>query len=178
MDYAKRVAQSRQPMKSQIPTWVWYFTGLVSGLFLAFIIYLARFAPEPMSTELVTEQPTPNVTAPEVSRKDPPFQFYEIFPKNEVQIVEESEQIKSTEAARYVLQTGSFSSVEDADRMRATLILMGLDVSIKEIVVRGALRYRVLVGPLQTDRELNQIQGKLADAEIESLALKLTGDKP
>jgi len=178
MDYAKKVAQSRQPVKSQIPPWVWFFTGLVSGLFLAFIIYLAKFAPGTLPAELLEEEPTANIATPEVIKKEPPFQFYEIFPKNEVPVVEESEQIKSAEPSRYVLQTGSFSTVEDADRMRASLILLGLDVHIKEIMVRGKLRHRVLVGPLENDRELNQTQGRLAEANIESIALRLTSDAP
>lgn len=178
MDYANRVAQKRQPMKSQIPTWVWFLTGLVSGLFLAFLIYLAKFAPESLPAQLAREEPTPNITPADVIKQRPPFQFYEIFPKNEVQIVEESEESKSRQSTRYVLQTGSFSTVEDADRMRANLILLGLEVSIKEIMVRGQLRYRVLVGPLRSDRELNQIQGKLAEADIESIALRLASDDP
>lgn len=178
MDYAKRVAQKRQPMKSQIPTWVWFFTGLVSGLFLAFLIYLAKFAPESLPAQLAREEPTANITPADVIKKKPPFQFYEIFPKNEVLIVEESEGPKSRQSTRYVLQTGSFSTVEDADRMRANLILLGLEVSIKKIMVRGELRYRVLVGPLQSDRELNQIKGKLSEAEIESIALRLPRNDP
>jgi|TARA_Y100000310_G_C20686627_1_gene819414 cell division protein FtsN len=165
-------------MKSQIPTWVWFLTGMVSGLFLAFLIYLAEFAPQTLPEQLAGEEPTPNVTAPEVTKKKTPFQFYEIFPKNEVPVVEEPEEVKNAEPTRYVLQTGSFSNVEDADRMRATLILLGLEVYTKEIVVRGELRHRVLVGPLLTDRELNQVQGKLAEAEIESIALRLSSDDP
>ena len=162
-------------MKSQIPTWVWFFTGLVTGFFLAFLIYLSKFAPVPAEFE---EKPIPSVTAPEVTRKKPPFQFYEIFPKNEVPIVEQSEQVEDSTPTRYVLQTGSFSSAEDADRMRATLILMGLETYIQEITVRGELRHRVLIGPLESDRQLNQIQGKLTEADIESIALRLSRDAP
>ncbi|HJN52528.1 MAG: SPOR domain-containing protein [Pseudomonadales bacterium] len=164
-------------MKSQIPTWVWFLTGLVSGLFLAFLIYLSEFAPQTVPEQLAGDEPTPNTTL-EVTKKKPPFQFYEIFPKNEVPIVKDPDEVKSSHATPYVLQTGSFSSVEDADRMRATLILLGLEVYTKEVMVRGELRYRVLVGPLLTDRELNQVQGKLAEAEIESIVLRLTGDGP
>src|SRR5690625_1944758 len=46
-DFAKKrrpAARRRQP-KSQVPGWVWLFTGAVLGAFVSFLIYLADVPP-------------------------------------------------------------------------------------------------------------------------------------
>ena len=84
------------------------------------------------------------------------WDFYEIFPKSEVPIVEEygqdGEKVRTAEVQTYILQVGSFRSSADADKMRAELILLGLDVFIKVIEKDGQTWHRVLVGPINGTR--------------------------
>ena len=106
------------------------------------------------------------------------FDFYDLFPRSEVAIVEEY----NTEGLRaesdgpyaYLLQAGSFPHADDADQLRAQLLLLGMEVFVKEIKIEGDKWYRVMVGPLATDLELNRTQDKLAEAEIESIPLKVS----
>ena len=57
--------------------------------------------------------------------------------------------------------------------MRGELILLGLDVVITTVKVSGHDHYRVIVGPFDTELGRNRAQDKLAQAQIESLALKI-----
>ena len=62
---------------------------------------------------------------------------------------------------------------DDADKMRAELILLGLDVSIKTVKVSGQEHHRVIVGPFITELDRKHAQDKLAQAQIASLLLKI-----
>ena len=104
------------------------------------------------------------------------FDFYEIFPKSVVPVVEEYDETGEkveAEPVRWILQTGSFSSPDDADELRASLILMGLDASITKVEVDGKDWHRVMAGPFDTELARNRAQDKLAQAQIKAIPIKL-----
>jgi len=175
MDYAKRAKQP-PPIKSAIPGWVWFFTGLVSGLFVSFLIYLGEYLPE-IDPVLVEDKPTARIIRPDELAKELKLDFYEIFPNSEVPVVEEyvseDEKIRLDDDAVYILQVGSFRNPEDADGLRAQMILLGLEAYTRPGEVKGEFWHRVLVGPLDSDTKLNRAQDTLAEAGIEAIPLKL-----
>jgi len=62
----------------------------------------------------------------------------------------------------YLVQTGSFRKHEQADRMKASLALLGVESSIRTVVVNGnQTYYRVQIGPLRDLQELANVQTKL-----------------
>ena len=104
------------------------------------------------------------------------WDFYEIFPKSVVPVVEEYTKTGTkviVDNSRWVLQAGSFKDAIDADERRASLILMGLDVSIQEVKVDGANRHRSIVGPFDSVLERSRAQNKLAQAQISSIPMKI-----
>ena len=104
------------------------------------------------------------------------WDFYEIFPKTEVPVVEEYTESGDkivVENFRWILQAGSFQDPNDADEQRASLILLGLDVQTQSVKVSGDKWYRVIVGPFDSELERNRAQDKLAQAEIPSMAAKI-----
>jgi cell division protein FtsN len=175
MDYAKRGSQPAQS-NPRIPGWVWFFTGLVSGCFLSFLVYLGDYLPLDQG-EIAEQRPTPRIVRPDEIVKELHLDFYEIFPNSEVPVVEEyiseDEKITLEKDSVYILQVGSFRQAEDADSLRARLILLGLDAYIKPGEVRGEFWHRVLVGPLTSNLTLNRTQDKLAEEGIEAIPLKL-----
>lgn len=175
MDYAKRANQPLS-VKSAIPGWVWFFTGLVTGLFVAFLIYLGEYLPE-VDEVVVVEKPKARIIRPGELAKELKLDFYEIFPNSEVPVVEEyiseDEKIRLEDDAVYILQVGSFRNAEDADGLRAQMILLGLDAYTRPGEVKGEFWHRVLVGPFDSDIKLNRAQDKLAEARIEAIPLKL-----
>ena len=148
-------------------------TGFTFGAFLTFLAMLWYFIPagiEP-GQALVKPVPEPNQAVEEMQ-----WDFYEIFPKSVVPVVEEyneaGEKVVLDNHA-WVLQAGSFQNADDADQLRAELILMGLDAVTMEIEVKGVDWHRVIVGPFDEELERNRAQDTLAQSQIESIALKI-----
>lgn len=173
-DFAKRLS-SVNPQTSSVPGWVWFLTGLVAGIFVSFLAYLWKFVPSDPQTTDIIELPK---AEPDQIVEEMQFDFYDLFPKSEVPIVEEYNleglRVESEGPFAYLLQAGSFRDPNEADRLRAELILLGMEVFVKEIKVDGNRWHRVMVGPLDTDLALNRAQDKLAEAAIESIPLKVS----
>ncbi len=168
-DFAKRRSRT-VPVQKGTPGWVWFSTGFFAGIFTAFLVYLWLAVPTDPETADITGIPRaePNQVIEEMR-----FDFYDLFPNSEVPIVDDYDTV-TTDNAAYLLQAGSFQRQNDADELRAQLILLGLDVFIREIDLNGETWYRVMVGPLETDLALNRAQDTLAEASIESIPLKVT----
>jgi len=175
-DFAKKHSTVSAPA-TELPRWSWLIVGFLFGLFAAFLIYLWKFVPADTASNIAT--PTADVIKnnqkPELNTPD--FDFYEIFPRTEVPVVEEytpsGKKVIVEDNYSYVLQTGSFQSLDDADRRRAELILLGLQVSIKKVEQDGTVWHRVMVGPVDSKLELDRTRNRLAEANIESISMRL-----
>jgi cell division protein FtsN len=66
----------------------------------------------------------------------------------------------------YLLQVGAFRVLEDAESLRARVILMGLPVQIQRAEVNGVLVNRVRVGPFERLDDMNKARARLADEKI------------
>jgi cell division protein FtsN len=189
----RKKPKSKKPTR-QTPGWVWMFFGLSLGLVVAAAIYVSdRRAPVPASTTATRQRapqpapPEPVVeTAPDpapISEETEPgtrFDFYDMLPQFEVVIPEiETNPTRSTRATAveepgsYVLQTGSFRELADADRMQANLALLGIESRIQRVAIDDDIYHRVRVGPTENLADLNQIRRRLWDAEIEFLTIQM-----
>jgi len=64
---------------------------------------------------------------------------------------------------RFWLQAGSFSSVPDAENLRARLALSGWEATVPEGGLPGkSVRYRVRLGPYDNPDELGRMKSELA----------------
>ena len=164
---------------STLPAWVWLFTGVVTGLFLAFLYYLAGIKPTDRQMKDI-EVSAPGF--PKSGKDSPKFDFYTLLPDREV-VAPTPETPKARNSAptptptaneQYVIQTGSFRSAQEADHRRAELILMGLDVKIQKVELGpGEAWHRVQVGPFQSSTELEAAKTTLAENNIEHIVLRL-----
>ncbi|MFT4631075.1 MAG: cell division protein FtsN [Candidatus Pseudothioglobus sp.] len=175
-DFAKR-HQNKAPEKSPAPSWLLFATGLITGLFSAFILFVWLYAPGDEEVALLIETPTSNTSEPTPKAAVTDWTFYEIFPKFEVPIVEEygpdGEKQISKDTRAYVLQAGSFRKANDADKLRAELILLGMDVYLQVIEKDGQTWHRVMVGPIDSELELTRKRNLLAEASIETISLRI-----
>ncbi|RLT93056.1 SPOR domain-containing protein [Ketobacter sp.] len=162
---------------STLPAWVWLFTGVVTGLFLAFLYYLAGIKPTDRQMKEI-EVSAPGF--PKSGKESPKFDFYTLLPDREV-VAPAPEEPEPGKAAptpspqdRFLIQTGSFRSAQEADHRRAELILMGLDVKIQKVELGpGEAWHRVQVGPFETPSELEAAKTTLAENHIEHIVLRL-----
>ena len=129
----------------------------------------------------------------------PRFDFYTILPEMEVvvpdpepelkpqsqPVVQEAEEstlqsitqpvatASATPVDAYMLQMGSFRKYSDADRLKASLALVGIQAEIQKVTVNGGeVFHRVRSGPYSRER-VNSLRGKLKDNNISSLVIKL-----
>lgn len=71
-----------------------------------------------------------------------------------------------TDNKTYFLQVGAFSVLEDAESVRAQMILLGLPVLIQRAEVNGLQVNRVRVGPYERLDDMNKARARLAQEKI------------
>lgn len=171
------------PPKRSVPWWMWL---AVPVLVLGFIFILFQLSDidSTQPTKIVAPKPTP--VEPKAAAKPTPkapekqgdkFEFYQLLQDSEVDTshVDAYEyQPREEEDFNYMIQAASFRSSSDADRLRAKLILSGLDASIKASTSedRGTW-YRVIVGPFETRSGESRAQDKLAEMGMNSYTYKV-----
>lgn len=73
----------------------------------------------------------------------------------------------------FLLQAGSFRRQADADRLKGSLALRGLEARVESAAVGGQTVYRVRIGPYGSLDQVNQIRRELADDGIEAAAVRM-----
>ena len=90
-----------------------------------------------------------------------------------VPVEREDNDNEPAETSVYILQAGSFKNAEDGDRLRAQLILMGLDARVEAVTsANGDVWHRVQVGPFEDRSKLAKARSTLIDKGIDTLLLK------
>lgn len=79
---------------------------------------------------------------------------------------------KGPVSSQFFLQAGSFRRKDDADSLRAQIILLGQNVQVESGTVREETWHRVLVGPFATREQLGQAQKSLAASGFSNLLLQ------
>ncbi len=72
----------------------------------------------------------------------------------------------------YYLQAGSFKSQVEADKRRASILLLGLPVKVQTAPRDGETWYRVVVGPLKGKTAQQSARATLSSNGIDSVSLK------
>lgn len=188
-----RKAPSRQPGRhAGGARWPWFGAGVCVGAAAAAALLLyepGAAAPGPRARS----------AGPAAPAEAPRFEFYTLLPEKEIAIPEAELNAPApapsgvasapqppgmpappgapevpAQSVRYLLQVGSFRRLEDADRLKARLALMGLQSSIQTVSIDGTETWhRVRVGPFAGRGELDQARATLQHNNIESMALKL-----
>lgn len=139
-------ATKTSPVKSH---WPWFFSGLISGLFVALIGFLGFFGADSLQNINSTISAQDAVSAGQ-NDQSTDFTFYNRLSEAEVVVdvvaVELTPEIEENPNV-YRVQAGSFNSLADAEKLRAEILLIGLDASISQAEVLGQTMYRVQAGP-------------------------------
>ena len=185
MNVLKKIATKAIP--SDTARWVWMLCGFSLGLIVSTIIYMGDRGGLNLPTTPTSAIPTPSQSriepAPEIVTATHPatrFDFYEILPKFEVVIPEVESEARIDRATRaveepgrYVLQAGSFRESTDAEQMKETLEVLGIQSSIQKVTIDADNFHRVRIGPTSDLDELNEVRRQLWNAQIESLLIKV-----
>ena len=191
----RKKRRAKRPTQSGYPPVVWMLFGLAIGLSVAFAVYIKdrrpetvsqmtrEAGPQPVSTTPASLQSTlddngETASAPEP--KDKRFTFYDILPNVEIVTNEKAPEVRADltpsaveEPGVYVLQAGSFSTHEDADRRRAELALHGIESHIQRVKLNEKNYHRVYIGPTDDLDELNMLRSRLRAAKIDVFRIRL-----
>jgi cell division protein FtsN len=182
----------RRSSNEAYPGWVWMLFGLAVGLSVAFALYMRDIVPP--VTASAPPQPAAKVSPPaprtgsaaldnngeQAAPPEQRFDFYNMLPKFEVVVPEQEADVTADTQPRavvepgvYVLQAGSFSRYEDADRRRAQLAMQGIESAIQRVAIDDRTYHRVRIGPIKDLNELNMLRSRLRQANIDVLRIRL-----
>ena len=194
-DYKSR-ANTQQRKRGPKPCWVWFIAGLLVGLFFSMLAWLklpsaeVKPAVAPAISKAAPASEKEKAPSEAVNPK-PRFDFFTILPEMEVVVpepeVESRETLKPKSAEtgtgaevvtvaaadRYMLQMGSFRQYADADRLKASLALVGIQAEIQKVKIdTGELFHRVRAGPYSPEK-VKMLSARLKENRINSLMIKL-----
>lgn len=183
----KRSSASKKPSRRTAQTksspaggWRWYSAGVLTGVFLSFLVYLGTL---PQGGDQLALDRGPAGAAVARTAAQPPkprFDFYKMLPKQTIDVEPEPAappgSTKSTppESTRqyYVLQAGSFRQLDDAERRRAELLFLGLEPTVEETIDDKGRLYRVKIGPFESRSKMSKARSLTAGQNIDTLLLK------
>ncbi|MDA1073563.1 MAG: SPOR domain-containing protein [Proteobacteria bacterium] len=97
------------------------------------------------------------------------FEFHEILERAEVP-ADPDIYVDPAKPARtggdFLLQAASFRRAEDAEKLRANLILMNLPAATAKVQLDSGAWYRVLVGPFASQSEADRAVTKLREQNV------------
>ena len=130
-----------------------FFTGL----------YYKKTQPAAVKKTVVSKVPA--------KPQGPVFEFYTLLPKVKNTLNETDTSIVSQKqiTGNYFLQVAALHRQEDADALKAKLLLLGFDVTIKTQNIKGETWYRVNIGPYPTLSALHNDQNRLRENNINSI---------
>jgi cell division protein FtsN len=164
--------------------------GLGIGLIVALGVYLrtppGTRTPEPTG---MTQTPAPRTAsgvdtgqkpATSVATNGNRFEFYEILPQVEVAVRDDDTPARTTARPRpaetpgsFLLQAGSFSAADDADRLQASLALLGFESHVQRVKLDDEVFHRVRIGPIGDLDSAKRTQRRLRDAGIDPLLMQV-----
>ncbi len=179
--------------KRNHPEWSWMLIGLSIGLSVALLVYYVK--PNPITKNEIPKPQPASMASPlkqesqgiqekiektPIKKTEPRFSFYNMLPNFEVIVPEEESDVTVDQSIDiinkpgiYVLQAGSFTNLNDADRRKARLALLGIESKIQKISIDERTYHRIRIGPITDLYSLNNIREQLRKAHIEVLRIRL-----
>lgn len=163
----KRRTRARKPL----PPWLLLGGGLLAGVGSVLVFNVAKEA----QWQTLWSNAQPPKTAAAKPAEMPRFDFYTILPNQEVVVPDPGPpDEKATPGPKgvYYLQVGSFRNLDEANGMRAQVILLGTEASIQSVTLGRDTWHRVRVGPYEDQAQLREVRERLRGNRIETLLIR------
>ncbi len=163
------------------PKWVVFVGGLATGV-IATVVTGALLWPRTLAPAADGDHAAATATEAAKPNDRIHYEYDDMLRTSEVPVEAPASTETTTPAdaapARVVLQAGSFRNRDEAENMRAQLLLLGIGPSsTREALVKGGeVWHRVLVGPFANQAALHAAQGKLRQQNIEALSIAAPAD--
>jgi cell division protein FtsN len=171
--------------------WREFGLGLGAGLLVALAVFVwQRNVMQQLLRDQAVPRPQPRADAagaatevaaePATGEAASQYDFYEMLPKFEVVVPEKEPEVRRELPAAtierpgaYVLQAGTFTKADDAQRVRAQLALAGITATVQRVAVDTNVWHRVRIGPLTDLAEVNATRQTLQGMDIEPLVIRV-----
>jgi cell division protein FtsN len=188
-DFAKK-GRHKRSSSDGYRHWLWLISGFCIGTLLTALAFYKLFIEPKSATLAIEENQTPEEVAPaESAAPTVQFDFYNLLPKLEVPLPEsakpkapvttanvaepETQTAAKSDTQEYRLQLGSFKNYPDADRLKAQLALLGIQLEIEAVTLEeGDTWYRVRTIPFPDRKSAEATKAQLAAQSIKSLLLE------
>ena len=171
----KRRTRQRKPL----PPWLLLGGGLLVGIASVLVFNVAR----DVEWRALWGDVSPSKTTSAKPAPATRFDFYTILPNREVVVPDpEPPASKKTKPGGkktgpapegvYYLQAGSFRKHDEANSMRAQVILLGTQASIQSVTIDKDTWHRVRVGPYKNLARLREVRKRLRDNKIDTLLVR------
>lgn len=179
------------PPKRKTAWWLWLLVPAILVAFIYGLTQLNQVVPKakPVEKEKIQvpapapkPKPAPAPAKAEVKANVAPkkdtFEFYQILQDSEVDTSHVDAYQYTPRGEQdfyYMIQAASFRNTEDADRLRAKLILSGMvEANIRKTMGKGDQPwYRVVLGPYESRSKMNRAEDKLVSMDIASYSYKV-----
>ena len=146
-----------------------FSAGVVMG---AVVVLGAAYLPELIGSETIEAAPVTGM--PEAARPQLTFEFDDLLRNSRVTAdpepyASEPEDPLAASREQVVLQAASFRSQDDAERLRAALLLMDLPAATSAITLSNGQWYRVTVGPFDSTVKAQRALTRLREKDIAAL---------
>ena len=115
-----RKSSQRQPTKR-----VWFAAAIFVGSFISGLAWLSLHDAQTQSPKV---KPAPIEV---VASKKPRFEFYNVLPVNEAHV--DAKSADAVPLSKYILQIAAVKRYQDADKLKAELVLLGFDVQLDKL---------------------------------------------
>ena len=188
-DYKNSPKPKDKPKKKSggFPSWGWFVLGIMAAVAVIKggpVLWQAEMNAGRHGAKVPAVDPraagaATHTTAPAASTATH-YDFYKMLPSFQVVIPGQDKNVQSgnetapvQQPGSYILQVGSFPNYADADKMKATLALQGIESSIQPVQVNNGTTWnRVRIGPIKDLKELNELRAKLVQDHIQPLVIK------
>lgn len=179
----KATTQTRRKKTQSTNKFLWVLVVVFVILFAAGLYWLNHKASSSIQapeTVVVTSKVKPKPVAKKASIK---YEFYNLLSKSPEVSNHSTKEAQTVNAAAsapnfYILQVASLKKLQDADSLKAKLILNGFNVQIKKTTSpSGTIWHRVQVGPFGSLDAANNAQRLLKQNNINGIIRKQTNNR-
>lgn len=129
------------------------------------------------ATEVVAPKPKTPTTDSATANGKPRFEFYNVLTNKQdaaATVPSKSDgEAKPVNNAAQILQAGSFSNVDDAEKLKAKLAMLGAEADVQTAAIPDkGVWYRVRLGPYKNADELNKAKAFLKQNGVDSTPMR------
>ncbi|MGC2047512.1 MAG: SPOR domain-containing protein [Gallionella sp.] len=168
--------------------------GMVIGVgFAAGIAWFMMKSPTPFLQKAPLTEKSPAVSNPQIPppgaentdvNDKPRFEFYKVLTDKQDKTIaatpktadkaKTSDRKQSDVYEPHLLQAGSFQNVDDAEKLKARLALLGVEANVQSAnIPEKGVWYRVRLGPYKTAEDENRTRNFLKQNGVESTPIRV-----